>query len=170
VECRGGGELDELVKEKYIKNIIKIKTMKRKISTLILSGLLLASFFVPFVKWENFTMSGFDFVVSSYPPDIKYILLLVPGCALCLLVSALIDGATIINSKLLLRVPLIALILLFFVLYSTAENRIALGSSNPLYVFFPGFWAALTISLILPNFRKKHSNLLYKLPEGYNNI
>jgi hypothetical protein len=144
--------------------------MERKTSTLILSGLLLASFFIPFVRWENFTMSGFDFVVSSYPPDIKYILLLIPGCALCLLVSALIDGATIINSKFLLWIPLNALILLFLVMYSNAENRIALGSSNPLNVFFPGFWAALAISLILPNFRKKHLNLLYKLPEGYNNI
>ncbi len=144
--------------------------MERKTSTLILSGLLLASFFVPFVRWENFTMSGFDFVVSSYPPDIKYILLLVPGCALFLLVGALIDEVTIIYSKFFLWTPLIALISLFVVLYSNPENRTALGSYNPLNVFFPGFWAALAISLILPNFRKKPLNLLYQSPEGYNNI
>ncbi len=129
--------------------------MERKTSILVLSALLLASFFVPFIRWENFTMSGFDFVMSSYPPDIKYILLLIPGCALFLLVSALIDGATIINSKLFLWTPLIALISLFILLFSNAENRIALGSADPFKIFSLGFWMALAVTLILAGSGKR---------------
>src|SRR5204863_591161 len=100
--------------------------MERKLSILILSGLLLASFFVPAIKWEGFTMSGFDFVVSEYTPSMKYIILVIPGCALCLLVGALVDEESIMRSKFLLMTPLVALVLSLILLFSNAENRLAI--------------------------------------------
>ena len=139
--------------------------MERKTSILILSGLLLASFFAPAIKWEGFTMSGFDFVVSEYTPAIKYILLAIPFCALCLLVGALVDQENIMRSKPLLRTPLIALVLLLVLLFSNAENRLAIGSVDPFTIFNLGFWMLLVVSLLLPGLRKRTT--IYRVKQDF---
>jgi len=123
--------------------------MERKNLIFILSGLLLANFFVPFIEWGDFSMSGFDFVVSSNTPVIKYIMLAVPGCALFLMIGVLIDSTWLMYSKWLLRIPLFTMVLLLILLFSNSGSRAALNFENPFKIFELGFWIALTVSSLL---------------------
>lgn len=129
--------------------------MERKFSTIILSGLLLASFFAPGINWEGFTMSGFDMVVSDLTPRSKYILLIIPAAALFLLVSALSFDSDIKYNRILLLAPLLTLIVFFLLLFSNAANRTALGSIDPLKIVSLGFWMMLVPSLLLAGSNKR---------------
>jgi hypothetical protein len=135
--------------------------MERKTSIIILSGLLLASFFAPFINWGGFTMSGFDMVLSDLTPQPKYILLAVPITALFLLVSALSFDSDIKYNRFFLLTPLLSLIALFLLLFSNAEYRAALGP-DPFRIVSLGFWMIAGISLILAVSKKKRVVRLHK--------
>ena len=129
--------------------------MEKKTKLFILSSLLLVSFFVPNINWEGFAMSGFDFVVSAQTPDIKYFLLVIPVCALCLIETALSDSPRVVANRFFLQAPLLILVSLFAFVYFNTESRISLGTFNPLKIFSIGLWIALTVSLILAFMKKR---------------
>ena len=134
--------------------IVKLNTMERKSLLLILSGLILGGFFMPFVRWDEFTMSGFDMMVSSHPPEIKYILVALPVTALYLIVTVLGFDEGIRYNKLILSAPLIAIAVLFSVLCLNTESRASV-SIDPLDTSSLGLWIAIVASVILAGLRKR---------------
>ncbi len=135
--------------------------MERKTSILLLSGLLLASFFVPFIPWQGFSMSGFDFVVSSHTPEIKYLLLAIPAIALFLLVSSVSFESELIYSRFILHTPLLTLISMFMLLATNKESRISMGAIDPLNISFLGLWIIVAASVLVLFIRKKRSVHIY---------
>jgi len=110
--------------------------MKRKELITGLYFILLACFFIPFMKWDSFEMSGFNFIVSSHTPDAKYILLLIPFSALFVFSKAR-------DARLIRYIPLCAAIIVFIICYKEASEK------NIFRVLDYGYWITLVASLVL---------------------
>ena len=110
--------------------------MTRKDLIASLFFILLACFFIPFVEWDSFEMSGMNFVLSSHTPDTKYILLLIPGSALFVL-------SKVIRGKDIRYIPFCVAILLFIICYSEKSDK------GILQIMDYGYWITLFASLLL---------------------
>lgn len=110
--------------------------MNRKEQITGLYFILLACFFIPYMEWDSFEMSGFNFILSSHTPDAKYILLLIPF-------SALLVFSKVKNTMLPRYIPLCAAIILFIVCYKEASEK------NIFRVLDYGYWITLAVSLLL---------------------
>ncbi len=103
----------------------------------VLFSILLVCFFIPFIGWDSYEMSGFNFILSSNTPDVKYILLLIP-------LSALLGLSKAINERQIRYIPLCISVGLFIICFANGSKE------NPIWkVLDYGYWITLVTSLIL---------------------
>lgn len=110
--------------------------MNKKTPLIILVFIFLACFFLPLVEWNSWEMTGMNFVLSSQTPDIKYILLLIPGVALLVLLK-------VVKEKDARFVPFCVAIALFIICYSETP-RVEIFR-----VMDYGYWITLIASVAL---------------------
>jgi hypothetical protein len=136
--------------------------MRNNNSIMVLAAFLIIAFFTPFLKWDDFTMSGFDFVVSDLTPKVKYILVIVPLIGLYLVVSSMLDSQ-IKHSKYILSIPLSAIVLMYLALEINSSNRVLLGT-NPFGISFLGTWIAVIVSyLLIKTGSRKERKIIYPI-------
>jgi len=110
--------------------------MNRKELITALYIILLGCFFIPFVEWDSFEMSGMNFVLSSHTPGTKYILLLIP-------ISALFFLSKAVKAKNLRYIPICTAIFLFIICNTATSEK------GIFQVMDYGFWIILITSLLL---------------------
>jgi hypothetical protein len=136
--------------------------MRNNNSIIVLAAFLIIAFFTPFLKWDDFTMSGFDFVVSDLTPKLKYLLVVVPLIGLYLLVSSMLDSQ-IKHSKYILSIPLSAIVLTYLDLEINSSSRVLLGT-NPFDISFLGTGLAIIASyLLIKTGSKKERKIIYPI-------
>jgi len=126
--------------------------MNRKIFTVILSVVLIASFFLP-VSSLSFSGSAFDIVKGpSYGSSIelmlmKYLWILIPVSGLILLIGSLNNENYFLGRGLWAFLPLLALIYLLAWPIIQSGSKINIG--DMVKNFGVGLWVALGASLLL---------------------
>jgi hypothetical protein len=120
--------------------------MDRKVITILLSFALFSSFFIPLFEWHSFEMSGLNYILSTYIPPYKYLLLLVPLSALFLFFGALDNERYFFDRKLLVRLPVLSIFIVSIIRYFTRDPEDIFSDNGKVLL---GFWLTLFFSLLL---------------------
>ncbi|MGQ0737640.1 MAG: hypothetical protein ACT4OJ_01145 [Bacteroidota bacterium] len=124
--------------------------MDRKMLTIILAVLLIASFFLPFYNYEGRGgASGLDFITAKEGNWQKYLFLLFPLSGLLLLIGAVNNENYMLSRGLLCLIPLLTLLYMMFInpLIEGAKFDLILKSIGKNYGI--GLWVTIATSLVL---------------------
>lgn len=128
--------------------------MSRRELTILLSVILLCCFFIPMVEWQEFEMSGFNFILSSHTPNVKYILLTGPVSAALLMTEAIANRKNIFG-RIKRIIPLFAMLCLFIICYRNDPQNFSLQNIGI------GYWITLIVSILLI-FTRQRSDMYYE--------
>lgn len=134
--------------------------MDRKLFTTIFAIILVASFFLPYLKFGNLaSMSGLDIVSSNAGKGgdwddmlMQYIWVLIPLSGLILLLGSLNRENYFLGRGLWTWLPLLTVIFVIVKLYLESKNAgggSAVSIGDLVKIFGMGFWVAAVASLIL---------------------
>ena len=119
--------------------------MNRKTITLVLAAILIGAFFLPYLSFGPFKVSGLDVITGKGEAD-RYILALTPLAGVLLLVGALN------NENYILGRPVLSLLALVGVLYLIVRTLIeskGQGIGDIFKILGVGYYLALAASLVL---------------------
>jgi hypothetical protein len=129
--------------------------MSKKTIAIILSGIIIAAFFLPYLSSGGFNLSGYDIIfgkgdipgIGGKGGSSSYINLLVPGGALLILIGTLIDDS-FTNSTFFRSLPLIGLIYIIVMLFVTGSSQLTVSELIGWLGY--GFWISLVAAIVLP--------------------
>ncbi|MBK6937270.1 MAG: hypothetical protein IPH18_10635 [Chitinophagaceae bacterium] len=129
--------------------------MNKKTITIILSAIIIAAFFLPYISNEVISLTGYNIVFGK--GDIQgiggkggaslYINLLVPGSALIILIGALLDDS-FADGTFFRLLPLLGMIYIVIMLYVTGSSQLTVSELVGWLGY--GFWISLVAAVALP--------------------
>jgi hypothetical protein len=117
--------------------------MERKSIVLLLCSAVVGSFFFPILNSNSVEMSGPNYILSTYTPSYKYLLLFIPLIPVYVSLELSYNENFISPGKLISWMPLLTLMLIFITI------SINEGFSNAVSMLDIGFWMSLIFSLLL---------------------
>jgi hypothetical protein len=128
--------------------------MNKKTITIVLCGLIIGAFFLPYLSGFGNQMSGYDLVFGKYgyagiagKGSFKFINLLVPLGAAVILLGELLDDRYAKGTFIRL-LPLIGLAYMLVMIYLPDSGQFSFGDLLSLLSY--GFWLSLAAALALP--------------------
>ena len=124
--------------------------MKRKTATKILSFAIVSSFFLPFLEWHGFQMTGLNYILSNQIPSYKYFLLLAPFAALLIFFDTLNERSFFFTSKIFSWIPLLSLAVICIMRLSNGNAEKSFYNNETYFSTINfGFWIILASSIML---------------------
>jgi hypothetical protein len=102
---------------------------------------------MPLFKWNSFELSGLNYVLSTYTPPYKYLLLLIPFSAMIIY----------LGGKFYSALPFFTLLFIFIMNYLSRDSEFSSQGGTIFSDTYMGFWFALGLSLLLLFIKKERT-------------